>query len=164
MASATTLISPAEYLATSHSPDREYVDGYVIERNLGQKNHSKLQMAIAAYFYSRRVEWQIAVWPEQRIQTKPYRYRVPDICVTFGEPDEQVFTKPPYLCIEILSPDDRIADAAAKAEEYLAAGVPFVWLIEPETLSGWIYNSGKSARRVDDGGFTEPFPIDLNAL
>ena len=32
-----------EYLATSYRPDREYVDGAVVERNLGEHDHSRLQ-------------------------------------------------------------------------------------------------------------------------
>ena len=32
-----------EYLRTSWSPDREFVDGRIEERNLGEKEHSILQ-------------------------------------------------------------------------------------------------------------------------
>jgi hypothetical protein len=39
---ATTLISVAEYLNTSYSPDREYIDGHIVERNLGEKTHSRI--------------------------------------------------------------------------------------------------------------------------
>ncbi len=45
MASAT-LISVEQYLRTSYSPDREYLDGRVVERNLGEKDHSILQTEI----------------------------------------------------------------------------------------------------------------------
>ena len=37
-----TLISVTDYLATSYSPDCDYVDGRVEERNLGQRDHSNL--------------------------------------------------------------------------------------------------------------------------
>ena len=33
-----------------YRPDCDYVDGRVVERNLGERDHSKLQAAIAAYF------------------------------------------------------------------------------------------------------------------
>ena len=32
-----TLISVDEYLRTSYSPDKEYVDGILVERNVGEK-------------------------------------------------------------------------------------------------------------------------------
>ena len=42
---SATLISVAEYLTTAYSPDRDYVDGEVVERNLGELDHSSIQMA-----------------------------------------------------------------------------------------------------------------------
>lgn len=158
------MLSVTNYLASSYSPDSEYVDGRIVERNLGTKDHSKLQTALAAWFYQRRRDLNIAVFVEQRVQTRAYRFRVPDLCVTFEEPEEQVFTKPPYLCIEILSPDDRLDDTQAKASEYLAFGVPYVWVIDPATLTGWIHQTGRAVHHVSDGLFGEPYAVSLRAL
>lgn len=44
--SAVTLISIGEYLATNYRPDREYIDGEILERNVGELDHSWLQKAI----------------------------------------------------------------------------------------------------------------------
>jgi hypothetical protein len=41
----STLISVEEYLNTSYRPDREYIDGALLERNVGERAHSRLQMA-----------------------------------------------------------------------------------------------------------------------
>jgi hypothetical protein len=38
--SSATLVSVQEYLATSFRPDRDYVDGEIQERNLGERPHS----------------------------------------------------------------------------------------------------------------------------
>ena len=43
--SAATLLSLEEYLNTSYSPDREYRDGVLVERNVGEKAHALLQLA-----------------------------------------------------------------------------------------------------------------------
>jgi Uma2 family endonuclease len=103
-----TLMSVNDYLSTSFRPDCEYVDGVIVERNMGEKDHSTLQMAISASLFNRRKEWGSHVFPEQRVQVKPRRFRVPDVCVVVGaEPQEQILTQPPLLCIEILSKDDR---------------------------------------------------------
>ena len=48
------LISVSEYLSTSYSPDCDYVDGVVEERNLGEHDHARLTMKVAAYFYQPR--------------------------------------------------------------------------------------------------------------
>src|ERR1017187_9837216 len=42
-----TVIPVSEYLRTSYSPDCDYVDGEVQERNMGEQDHSDLQTRIA---------------------------------------------------------------------------------------------------------------------
>jgi len=105
---------------------------------------------VAAYFYARRKELGIQVFPEQRIQVTPTRYRVPDICITIGEPDEQIFTTAPFLCIEILSPEDRMPKVLVKIADYLQFGVRFVWLIDPRKRKATVY-SATEVFSVDDG-------------
>ena len=41
--SSTTLVSLEEYLSTSYRPDREYVDGVLLERNVGTFKQGRLQ-------------------------------------------------------------------------------------------------------------------------
>ena len=36
----------SEYLATSYRPDRDYVDGELQERNLGEREHALLQLIL----------------------------------------------------------------------------------------------------------------------
>jgi len=52
--SVVTCRSPDEYLHTSYSPDREYRDGQLLERNAGEKSHSELLGALAQYIRNRR--------------------------------------------------------------------------------------------------------------
>lgn len=130
-----TLVSVEEYLHTSYSPDREYRDGVLVERNVGTRGHSSLQTRLASYFNRRRRQWQIEVYTEMRIRVRKDWYPIPDICIyALPAPEEQVPTRPPLLWIEILSPDDRMPDVWRKANELLANGVPYVWIIDPETL------------------------------
>ena len=79
--STAALVSLQEYLTTTYRPDCDYVDGVLYERNVGQKEHSKLQAALIVWFYSRRAELRLAVFPEQRIQVGTRRYRIPDVCL-----------------------------------------------------------------------------------
>jgi Uma2 family endonuclease len=95
-------------------------------------------MAISGYFYARRKEWHIHVFPEQRVQVSPTRFRVPDVCVVAGaEPTEQVLTVAPFICIEILSPEDRFSTTLKKCDDYLKMGVPYVWILNPEDNRAW---------------------------
>ena len=41
-----TPISVDEYLHTLYRPDCDYVDGEIVERNIGEKSHGKLQVEI----------------------------------------------------------------------------------------------------------------------
>jgi Uma2 family endonuclease len=124
---STTIMSVDEYLATSYDPDCDYVDGAVMERNWGERDHSRIQAALVGYFFMRRKQWRIHVYPEQRVQVSRTRFRIPDVCVVVGaEPEEQIFTKPPFLCIEVLSPDDRAAAMQERIDDYLAFGVRYV--------------------------------------
>jgi Uma2 family endonuclease len=134
---ATTAVSIQEYLSTSYRPDCDYVDGEVQERNLGTFDHARLQMAVAAYFYARRKEWGICVVPEQRVQVTPTRFRIPDVCVVVGEAPGQIFQVPPFICIEILSPEDRVSRVNERVADYLQFGVPYVWILDPQTRKAW---------------------------
>ena len=139
---ASTQISVDEYLKTTYRPDCDYVDGEVLERNLGERDHSRPQMRIGAYFFAREKEWRIVVMPEQRVQVKAHRFRIPDVCVVReDDPDEPIVHTPPLICIEILSKDDTFKSLTERLDDYLAMGVPNVWVIEPHTRRGYIYNS-----------------------
>ena len=59
-----TLISVEEYLRTSYRPDCDYVDGEVLERNVGEKDHSSLQKKIILYLAAHEQQLGICVFPE----------------------------------------------------------------------------------------------------
>lgn len=146
-----TLVSEQEYLSTAYSPDRDYVDGEVQERNLGEFDHSRLQKRLILYFGVREKEWGIEVVPEQRVQVSATRYRVPDVCVVLGEPDGQIFRKPPFLCVEVLSPEDRMSRVRDRVEDYLKMGVPHVWVLDPESHAAFHITPAEGWREVKDG-------------
>jgi Uma2 family endonuclease len=136
---ATTQISVEEYLKTVYCPDRDYVDGVVEERNLGGRDHSWIQGSIVTFFRSRFRETGIAALPEWRVQVRPTRFRVPDVVLTRGKPGEQILTRPPLACIEILSPEDTVSRTNVRIQDYLDFGVPVVWVVDPRERKIWIY-------------------------
>jgi Uma2 family endonuclease len=145
------LISVAEYLRTAYSPDCDYVDGEVQERNLGEKDHSDLQSELVHYFRARRRQWKIYAYAEQRVQVSPRHFRIPDICVYAGvAPEEQVFRTPPFICIEIVSPEDRMERLQERIDDYIEFGVPYVWVIHPRTRRAWVHRKDL-AQEVKDG-------------
>ena len=67
-----------------------------------------------------------------------------------AEPDEEVFTQPPFLCIEVLSPEDRASRIERKIADYLKFGVRYIWVIDPRTREAFIH-TGKGMHAVEDG-------------
>ena len=142
MGTAATLIPVEEYLNTSYDPDREYVDGEVVERNLGEKTHSRIQRKLLVYFELHAKELGIS-FPEQRVQVSRTRFRIPDVTVVkLSQEQGEIFTNPPHLCIEILSKDDTMQYMQQKIDDYLNFGVPYVWIINPKNRKGYVFTSG----------------------
>lgn len=140
-----------QYLSTSYRPDCEYLDGAVVERKLGESDHSLLHAAIAAYFFHRERVWNLQTLVEQRVQVKPDRFRVPDICVVLGRaPLPPILREPPFICIEILSREDTVLSLQDRVDNYLAFGVPNVWAVNPRSRQGYVYTA-EGSRIVRDG-------------
>jgi Uma2 family endonuclease len=140
---ATTLVSIEEYLNTSFpGTDCEYVDGRIVERNLGEKPHSYAQGEV--YFFFRSLgRKDVFAYPEQRVQVKPTRFRVPDVCVYVGaDPKGNIFTDPPFLVVEILSKDDRASELEEKIDDYLSFGVQYIWVVDPAGCRAYVYTRG----------------------
>jgi Uma2 family endonuclease len=145
------LVSVAEYLRTAYSPDCDYVDGEIHERSLGERDHSTVQGEFLYYFRSRKKQWNVFVYPEQRIQVAPTRFRIPDVCVYVGEaPKDQIFRTPPFICIEVLSSEDRTSPFQQRIGDYLAFGVRYVWVIDPATRRAWVHTKDL-AQEAKDG-------------
>jgi Uma2 family endonuclease len=72
----------------------------------------------------------------------------------------------PDLVVEVLSPSDRASEVVAKLEVYQEAGVPLIWLVDPEKTTITVIASGKSTKVLQAGdtldggdvlpGFTVP--------
>jgi Uma2 family endonuclease len=132
-----------EYLRASWSPDREFVDGRIEERNLGEKEHSILQRFLTVLFAINRAAWGVEVFPELRTQTRDTRFRVPDVLVVRAEEKfERYVTQPPLIAIEILSPEDTLRAIQEKAAEYRQFGIEHIWIIDPEPRIAYRYADG----------------------
>ena len=148
---AATQISVDEYLRTTYRPDRDYVDGEVLERNLGEYEHARPQGLIYGYLLNREKEWGIRVVPEQRVQVKPTRFRTPDVSVVVDStPIESIFRTPPFLCVEVLSKDDSFKSIVDRLDDYAAMGVPNIWVVDPRTRRGYRY-ANESFIEANDG-------------
>ncbi len=143
MATTAAHVSLDTYLTTPYQPDVDYVDGVLEDRNVGEYDHNAVQMAILFWFHQHGREWRIRSIQEQRTKVASTRVRIPDVCVFSRDvPIEQVFTKPQLIAIEVLSPEDRRSRIAARMSNFRSFGVPNLWVVDPETRSGWDLSDG----------------------
>jgi Uma2 family endonuclease len=133
------VITLDEYLSTVYEPDCEFVDGELMERNWGEFDHAALHGTVSALLYNQRRELGIHVFLSLRVQVAATRYRVPDVVVTKQKGRGGILREPPFLCIEILSPEDRASRMQLKIDDYLEFGVKYVWLIDPRLKKAWSY-------------------------
>jgi len=154
-------VSVEEYLSTGYDPDCEYDDGVVVERKLGEFEHSFLQILLGTLFTVNMDGWGVFGLTEQRVQIKPRRFLVPDVCVLrIGSPREKILTRPPLIVIEIMSPEDIIRGVSGKAVEYLDFGVEFVWVIDPSTRTAYS-GTHSGLRPVPSGELSVPGTLIL---
>jgi Uma2 family endonuclease len=83
------------------------------------------------------------VTQELRTQVSPSHFRVPDVLVMRSDaPFEEIVKTPPLLCVEVLSPDDRMVDMQDKIDDYLAMGVAAIWVVNPRSRKAFVVDRG----------------------
>lgn len=135
MAAAPIFVPLEEYLRSSYSPDAEYIDGQVVEREstMGENDHSAWQKALVVWFESQAVRAGIRVRPEFRVQVDAYCFLIPDVTLLDrSRPTEAYATHPPVAVFEILSPGDSLKRMMKKGERYEKMGVRTILVLDPE--------------------------------
>ena len=85
-----------------------------------------------------------------RVQVATHRYRVPDVCVQRrSDPDDPIVTVPPLVCIEVLSPEDRINRVQEELADYARMGVENIWLLDPLAQRAWVATPDGSIQHVE---------------
>jgi len=150
-----------EYLRTSFEElDHEYVDGDIVTRSMPPWEHARVQQLLILAFAKWMNEPGLLAVPELRSQTSETKFRIPDVSVHLGAPQKPPIDRPPFIAIEILSPDDKMVPLLAKFEEYRAWGVAHIWLVNPMALTLHIYTSDglikQSALRIPEFSLSIP--------
>jgi Uma2 family endonuclease len=152
---ATTLVSVEEYLRDLNDTRCEYVDGVLIEKPMPTQVHAVWSRAVLQAWISALIMRQYPRYlagGEVHFRLRPNEFRLPDIAVQRREiiQKESFAEQPPAVCVEILSPEDRIGGIFAKCERYDDWGVPVSWVIDPIKRRAWIYErGGEPAQQTD---------------
>jgi Uma2 family endonuclease len=132
------LIPVSEYLNTTYDPDCDYIDGEVIERNVGEKQHGLLQGLLFSIFLNNLDDWQLLPVTEQRVQVSPTKFRIPDLCLVRRQNSaDPIVRVAPVVCIEILSRNQTLNDMSNRVSDYIALGVENIWILDPVQHEAW---------------------------
>jgi Uma2 family endonuclease len=145
--SATVTVSVEDYLRRTEKPYCEYVDGVLYPKAMPTTLHALIQ-ALLVRLLSPQGVYALG---EVHVRLSPTKYLVPDVIAT-SKLEHPYPTEPVLLCVEILSPEDRVGATLAKCEQYHGWGVPFCWVIDPERQSVWQYHAGSEPERIQRGG------------
>lgn len=152
--STAALVTLSDYLGRTTDPDCEYLEGRLVERNVGEIGHGDAQGRTYAFVLMNAPGFWAGV--EIRVQVRPNRFRVPDVVIVRGgRPAGRIITTPPEVAVEVLSPEDRAAEVQDKIDDYLRFGVATVWLIDPERQRAWVHTP-EGAREVPDRVLRNP--------
>ncbi|MEP6716859.1 MAG: Uma2 family endonuclease [Terriglobia bacterium] len=144
------MTSVSEYLATCYRPDCDYVDGQVLERNTGELEHSGTVGEVVYWLKSRYPRLRWGVLPSVRVQVKPARFRIPDVCVLAeSAPRDKIIRTAPILCVEILSPEDTMTEMIRRIQDYFGMGVPVCWILDPVGRRAWVATPGHLDEALD---------------
>jgi Uma2 family endonuclease len=162
------LVTAEQYLHTSFEYDAEFVEGRIVERSLPTWEHGCVQGHLIRVLFAQGSEKGLFVIPEQRVRVRPDRFRIPDICVAADMPSwpagKRIVTLPPYLCVEILSPEDTAVETMEKVREYISFGVAWVWVIDPVSRAGQVHSQSGVIAVENRIFFTDRFEVDLTEV
>ena len=127
---------------TFDRPDPEYLDGELVERHLGDIKHSATQKKLMFALQSLERDGKVLLFPELHLRTSASGYQVADLAIFLEQPAGRIPSLPPCISIEIVSPDDSLSGIRGKSEEYRAWSVRHIWLVDPNSCTFTVYESG----------------------
>jgi Uma2 family endonuclease len=170
-------MSEDEYLETlAHSKRFEFTNGVVTAKrgpHMTQKTHVAIAEEISAVFR----EYRMArggfggQTPTTNLsQGFDRAYRLPDFA--YWAPGRRVgdsIFDPPSAGVEIVSPDQSVADLRAKCRFYRSRGIDVCWLIHPDQRWVEVWDASNEGVRVPEGGALETaalsgFRLELTRL
>jgi Uma2 family endonuclease len=155
----------ARFIEAGEKPTCEYIDGVLLPKPMGTKKHSQVQVNLARLIGNRYDE-TLNPLTELTTRLREGQFYVPDLAVEdLANPIQGRYpgpNDPVLLCVEIVSPPDRVGKLFGKCEEYHTWGVPYCWVIDPERKIAWEYFPGDlEPRKVQDAIAAGPIQLAL---
>jgi Uma2 family endonuclease len=168
---ANATLTPDEFLRMPENEHYELIDGHPVEKHMGHESSfvgGEIIFRLRQHLVAHPGGWVFPADAGYRcFPTRPRLVRKPDASfIRPGRlPDERLpkgdCSIAPDLAVEVVSPNDLYNEVDVKVGEYLAIGVPLVWVVNPETRTACVFRPDGSARRLRadeeiDGGDVLP--------
>ncbi|MBC8100441.1 MAG: Uma2 family endonuclease [Armatimonadetes bacterium] len=150
----------------------ELIEGVIVEMSPTSWKHGNIALFIATplqLFVVARKLGYVSVEAGYLLFKNPDgkdTIRAPDVSFAKQErapqgiPDEGYVPYPPDLAVEVVSPNDKMREISTKVGEYLRAGTPLVWIVDPYTQTVIVHRLGSIAaydvNGILDGGDVLP--------
>jgi Uma2 family endonuclease len=145
-------ITTAEQLFAANLQHCELIRGELVMMSPAGFNHGgiagNIAVALGMFIKPRFLGMVVTAETGFRIAHDPDTVRAPDVAFVRADriPPGGVkgfFQGAPDLAVEVVSPGDRAGELAAKVQDWLTAGCPMVWVVDPETRTVSVYRSRK---------------------
>jgi Uma2 family endonuclease len=154
--------TPEELLEITDRPMPELIDGQFVERQpMGQKSDAvaaRILRRVGNFVDDHRLgvmngaQGSYQIFPDD-----PKKVRIPDVSYTRrerlagGDVDEGHAKVAPDLVVEVISPNDLAADVMAKVRDFLNAGVPLIWVFNPDKCDVLVHRSDGTGALLKSG-------------
>lgn len=160
-AESSVTYTPDDLLAMPDGDRFELVDGQLVERPMGAVSSSigaELLRLIGNHNRRHRLghvfsaDCGFRCFPDD-----PSRVRKPDVSflgkgrLEGDRLPEGWIEVAPDLAVEVISPKDLYLETSQKIEQYLAAGVRLVWLVDPALRAVLIFRADRTIQGVREG-------------
>jgi Uma2 family endonuclease len=138
----------------------ELIAGRVFVREYARPQHGAIaaEILIEIGIYLRATPIGV-VFAESgfHIERNPDTVRAPDVAYVagargFAARDQAMWgSGAPDLCVEVVSPNDRLTRVAQKARQWIATGAQLVWVVDPRRRCATVYRADGSTEQLTPG-------------
>jgi Uma2 family endonuclease len=143
----------ADFLRRNEKPEAELIGGELVPKPMGTLDHMRMEQRLHRLllpFAERglgQVVWELSFRHGDEV-------RIPDVVFLSSSAgfEDGILVDAPTLCVEILSPSQRLSELVAKCDVYHAWGVPYCWVVDPIGKKAWEYPNREPISLVPEGG------------
>lgn len=100
-----------------------------------------------------------------KLASNPDTVRAPDVGfvrrerIPAGELTEKFWPGAPDLAVEVISPNDTLYEVDEKVEDYLAAGVRLIWIVNPKKHTVTVYQLNSAPQTLSESDLLDGLDI-----